>query len=76
MFGNWKHGVGADDAVDMRFMRFNPDGTLAGTQKVQRSMALAADGNNITSMVAVQSVDTAGVVVQQSCATEMRVRLS
>ena len=30
MFGSWKRGVGAAYAVNMVFMRFNPDGTLTG----------------------------------------------
>jgi hypothetical protein len=75
MFGNWKRGGGSAYTSTMTFMRFNPDGTLAGTQRVQRSMAMAADGNRITSTVTVQTVDTAGVVTAQGCASETGVRV-
>lgn len=74
-FGTWKRGSGTAYAVNMVFMRFNADGTLAGTQKVQRSMAMAGDGNNITGTVAVQTIDTAGVVAAQGCASETGVRV-
>jgi len=74
-FGTWKRGSGTADTVKMVFMRFNPDGTLAGTRKVQRSMAMAGDGNNITGTVAVQTIDTAGVVAAQGCASETGVRV-
>ncbi len=75
MFGTWKRGSGSAYAIGMVFMRFNPDGTLAGTQKVQRSDVVAADGNSISGSVAAQTLDTAGVVTLQGCASETAVRV-
>lgn len=74
-FGGWTRGTGANYEVKMVFMRFNPDGTLAGTQKVERAMVMAADGSRITSTIAVRTLDTSGVVVQQGCGTESGVRM-
>lgn len=50
-------------------------GAVLGTQKVQRSVVMAADGNSITGTVAAQTVDTAGVVTAQGCASETGVRV-
>ena len=75
MFGSWKRGGGSAYTVNMVFMRFNADGTLAGLQKVQRSMTIAVDGNNIASAVVARTLDTAGVVTAQGCASETGVRV-
>lgn len=75
MFGSWKRASGSAYAVNMVFMRFSADGTLAGTQKVQRSMVMAGDGNGITGTVAVQTIDTVGVVTARGCASETAVRV-
>ena len=56
------------------FMRFNPDSSLAGTQKVARSFTLGSDGNSLVGTNTIQMIDTAGAVLQQSCATETGVR--
>jgi hypothetical protein len=76
MFGTWKRAGGAASyTVQMVFMRFNPDGTLAGTQRVQREMVLARDHNHLVGSVIAQSIDTAGAVVQRGCATETALRI-
>jgi hypothetical protein len=73
--GGWSRGTGSNYTVKMVFMRFNADGTLAGTQKVERAMAMSADGSAITSAIAVRTLDTAGTVIQQGCGTETGVRM-
>ena len=76
-FGTWKRtagGAGNAYTATFVFMRFNPDSSLAGTQKVQRSFTLGADGNSLAGTNAVQIIDAAGVVLQQGCATETGVR--
>ncbi len=74
-FGTCKRGSGASVVVQMVFMRFNPDGTLASTHKVQRDMVLVRDHNHISGTVAAQTIDTAGVVMQRGCASETAVRV-
>ena len=82
-FGTWKRTAGgAGNAytggnaytANVIFMRFNPDSSLAGIQKVQRSFTLGADGNSLAGTNVVQIIDAAGVVLQQGCATETGVR--
>ena len=73
--GNWRNNGGSSYTANFRFLRFNPDSSLAGSQKVQRSMTLAADGNNLTGTVAGQVIDLSGVVLQPICGSETAVRI-
>ena len=73
-FGTWKRGTGNAYTTNFVFMNFNPDNTLAGTQKVQRNLTLAADGNSLTGITAIKILDASGVVLRQACATETGVR--
>ena len=75
-YGTWKRGTGNAYTSTLVFMRFNPDTTLAGTQKVVRSFTLAADGNSLTGTNAAQIINTAGVVLQQACVSEIGARTS
>lgn len=77
MFGSWKRSAGtaAHYTVQMVFMRFNPDGTWAGSQRVQRELVLAADQRQLRGEVVAYSVDTAGAVLQRGCADEIGVRV-
>lgn len=75
MFGSWKRGNAGNYAVQMVFMRFNLDGTLAGTQRVQRELVLARDQQHLSGTVSVQTLDTAGVLVQRGCASEAALRI-
>ena len=75
-FGVWKRGAGNAYTTNFVFMNFNPDNTLAGTQKVQRNLTIAADSNSLTGTTAIKIMDAAGVVLRQACATETGVRTS
>ena len=75
-YGTWKRGTGNAYTSTLVFMRFNPDTTLAGTQKVVRSFTLAADGNSLMGTNTAQIINTAGVVLQQACVGETGVRTS
>lgn len=57
-------------------MRFNPDGTFAGTQKAKGTRTLSADGNSFTSTVAGQIIDLAGNVVSPTWVTDTGLRVS
>jgi len=73
--GTWSAiGPGAYKA-QFHFLRFNPDGTLAGSQKVVRSVTLAADAQSLTATIAAQLLDTAGVVLRPICGTETGIRV-
>jgi hypothetical protein len=73
--GSWKVASGRDYTAAFRFMRFNPDGSLAGTQSVVRTLTLSGDGNSITGTIAAQQFDPAGAPTLAICATETGTRL-
>ena len=73
--GIWKRATGSNYTANLWFMRFNADGTLAGTQKVQRTLALGADSNSLTGTLTLQIINPAGTVVQQGCGSETAVRV-
>ena len=74
-FGAWKRDSGAAYTAKFRFLRFNPDGTLAGSQRIARTIALAADGNSFTGTITGQVLDNAEVVLQPVCGSETAVRI-
>ena len=63
-FGTWR-ATGAPSAYTaaIRFYRFNPDGSFAGAQNLNRSLTLAADRNSMSGTIAAQLLDPAGNVV-------------
>ena len=75
-FGTWRRdGAGANYTARFRFNRYNPDGTLAGTQRVTRVFTLSADGNTQTSTNTSQTLDAAGTVLQNGCAGDVGTRV-
>jgi hypothetical protein len=75
-FGTWRRdGAGAGYTARFRFNRYNPDGTLAGTQRVTRVFTLSADGKTQTSTNASQTLDAAGAVLQNGCAGDVSTRV-
>lgn len=75
-FGVWTHVTGSTYGANLWFTRFNADGTVAGTQKVQRSFTLAADGNGFSGTLTLQVLNPAGAVVAQGCGVEAATRVS
>lgn len=74
--GIWRAGaVAGSYTASFRFYRYNPDGTLAGSQRVNRTFTLGASGNSTTGTIAAQVLDTADTVLQNLCGTETSVRL-
>ncbi|KAB2903869.1 MAG: hypothetical protein F9K35_02805 [Burkholderiaceae bacterium] len=69
-FGTWKHEADGRYSVTLVLMRFNPDGTFAGTQKAKAARTLSADGNSYTGTVTGQVIDAEGAVVSTYCATD------
>lgn len=69
-FGTWKREGRDNYTLTLVFMRFNPDGTLAGTQKAKVSRTLSEGGNSYSGTIAGQVLDAAGNVVSSYCATD------
>lgn len=75
-FGSWRRdGAARSYTSRFRFNRYNPDGSLAGTQRVTRVFTLSADGNTQTSTNTSQTLDTAGSVLQSGCASDVSTRM-
>ena len=74
-FGVWKQDSANRYTTKFRFLRFNPDGTLAGSQRVVRTIILAADGNSMTSNINGQLLDVSDVVVGAICGSEVGARI-
>ena len=73
-FGTW-HIIGPRKfASEFKFFRFNPDGSYAGTQEVQRTITLSHDANQFTTTASVAIYDPAHHLVKTGCATEAAVR--
>jgi len=75
-FGVWQAGSGGQYTADIWFYRFNADGTVAGTQKVERTLTLSADGNALNGPLTLQVLDSTGTVVQRGCGTEVSTRVT
>ena len=75
-FGTWKHESGSAYSATLLFMRFNPDLTLAGTQKAKITRTLSADGNSFTGEVTGQVIYTAGAVSSTYCASDAGTRVT
>lgn len=74
--GIWTHVDGKNYTLSLILMRFNPDGTLAGTQKAKVTRTLSEDGNSFTGAVSGQVIDLDGKVIATTCATDAGSRVS
>src|SRR5450755_4132624 len=55
--GTWERVNGRKYTSPFQFFNFNPDGSFAGVQKIDRVIQLAADGNSYTSTVTFGAYD-------------------
>lgn len=75
-FGTWKRDATAQNyTTRFRFIRYNADGSFAGTARVTRVFALSADGNTQTSTNTSQTLDAAGTVLQSGCGSDVSTRV-
>lgn len=68
--GTWKKSATGAYTIDLRFWRYQADGTPAGQQRLTRTIALAADGRRLTSTISTQAFDGLDNVVQTVCGIE------
>jgi hypothetical protein len=73
--GAWALASNGTYTDNFRFYRYNPDGSLAGSQRVQQIITMGADNNANTGTISAEVLDTAGVVLQRVCGTTVGVRL-
>ena len=75
-FGTWTSQGAGMYATVFQLYRFNTDGTLAGTNRVQRTIALDAASDTFTSTFTVAVNDPTGANLSNACGTETAVRLN
>jgi hypothetical protein len=73
--GTWQRTGMRTFSAPFQFFNFNPDGSFAGTQKINRQIHLAADGNSYTSIVTFLTYDPDGNLVFSGCGSEIATRL-
>lgn len=73
--GTWKKTANGGYVVELRFWRYQPDGTPAGQQRLTRTLTLAADGKTLTGTISSTSLDASDTVVRTVCGNETGARL-
>ena len=74
-YGVWS-GRGGNYTSKFRYFRYNPDGTLAGSNVVTRTILLAADGNSHTATTRQEIRSVTGAVLQTGCASDVSTRFN
>jgi hypothetical protein len=72
--GTWHYIGPRKYASSFSFFRFNPDGSYAGTQDVQRTITLSNDANHFSTAARVQIYDPSHQLLKGGCASEVAVR--
>jgi hypothetical protein len=73
-YGVWEHNGGQSYVAVIISFRFNPDGSLAGTQKINKHMELTGS-DEFTSSNTLEIIDLAGNVIATRCSVETGRRL-
>jgi hypothetical protein len=76
IFGTWRHAGGTAFAANAVHLRFDPDETYAGMNKVKRTATLSADAASFTSTLAVQVLDTGANLLSTVCRTAAAARMN
>ncbi len=75
-FGVWRRNFDGTYHARFRFYRFNPDGTLAGTNVVTSQRTLSADGTVYTGTARGEVRDVNGAVLSITCVSDVGTRFS
>ncbi len=75
-FGTWRYLGGQLYTTATRFFRYNPDGTFAGITRLRQNITLSSDGNQLTSTISSEVLNTNDVVVATACATAILTRVN
>jgi len=72
--GVWQASNPFHPTFAFTYLRFNADGTYAGTQRVRSTLNLALDGNSFQATSTIEVLDVNDNVVGMPCATTMATR--
>ena len=73
--GTWQRTGMRTFNATFQFFTFNPDGSFAGTVKLERQIHLSADGNSYTGTSTFAVYDPDGNLVFSGCGTDVGTRL-
>jgi hypothetical protein len=74
-YGVWEREKGSQNySFAFVIYRFNPDGTLAGSQVVRQNLQLGESGNDFTTTGTLEVLDVDGNVLTTGCATSTGTR--
>jgi hypothetical protein len=76
ILGTWAHASGSDYTSNVSHFNYNADGTLAGTNKIRRTIVLSGDASTFTSELRVQVFGTDGTLITEVCPTEAGTRVA
>ena len=76
VLGTWQRTPGMRTFTSpIQFFTFNPDGSFAGTVKLERQIHLSANGNSFTATTTFAVYDPDGNLIFSGCGTEVATRL-
>ena len=73
-YGVWDKDGHSTYSASFIFLRFNPDGTFAGTQKTTSSIVLGTSGTTYDTTTSIQVYDVNGNLLGTGCATATATR--
>ena len=73
-YGVWDKNGHSTYSASFVFLRFNPDGTFAGTQKTTSSIVLGSEGSTYDTTSSIQVYDVNGNLLGNGCATATATR--
>jgi hypothetical protein len=76
ILGTWARGSGDNYTSDVSHFRYNTDGTLAGVNKVRRTIVLSSDATTFTANLRVQVFGNDGTLLSEVCPTETGTRVT
>jgi hypothetical protein len=76
ILGTWARGSGDNYTADVSHFRYNTDGTLAGVNKIRRTIALSRDATTLTATLRVQVFGNDGTLLSEVCPTETATRVT
>jgi hypothetical protein len=76
ILGTWARGSGDTYTSDVSHFRYNTDGTLAGVNKIRRTIALSSDATTLTANLRIQVFGTDGALLSEVCPTETATRVT
>ena len=76
ILGTWARGSGDNYTSEVSHFRYNTDGSLAGVNKIRRTIVLGSDAKTFTANLRVQVFGNDGALLSEVCPTEAGTRVT